>query len=82
VLHVIWGRCLIRHAKKHRSLSPSQYAIPGETCNNAVLNKVLFCDLSRQSLSPGVLTYFDAMAAFDRVISGLSIATRERVGLP
>jgi hypothetical protein len=82
VLHVIWGHRLIRHAKKHKSQSTSQYAIPGETCNNAVLNKVLFCDLSRQSLSPGILTDFDATAAFDRVIAGLSIATCERVGLP
>jgi hypothetical protein len=82
VLHVIWGHRLIRHAKKHKSLSTSQYAIPGETCNNAVLKKVLFCDLSRQSLSPGILTNFDATAAFDRVIAGLSITTCERVGLP
>jgi hypothetical protein len=49
VLHVIWGYRMIQHAKKHRALSSSQFAIPGETCNNAVLNKVLFFDLSRQS---------------------------------
>jgi hypothetical protein len=55
----------------------SQFAIPGETCNYAVLNKILFCDLSRQSLSPGVLTDFDATAAFDRVIAGVSILTCE-----
>jgi len=81
VLHVIWGHQLICHAKKHRALSSSQYAIPGETCNDTVLNKVLFCDLSRQSLSPGVLTDFDATAAFDRAIAGVSIATCQRVDL-
>lgn len=63
-------------------MDSSQYALPGETCNNAVLNKVLFYDLSRQTLSPGILTDFDAVAAFDRVIAGVSIATCQRVGLP
>jgi len=43
---------------------------------------VLFCDLSCQTLSSGVLTDFDAMAAFDHVIAGLSMATCKRVGLP
>jgi len=38
--------------------------------------------LSRQSLSPGVLTDFDATAAFDRVLVGLSIAMCKRIGLP
>jgi len=45
------------------------------------LNKVLFCDLVRQSLSPGELTDFNAVAAFDRVIASLSIAMCERVRL-
>jgi hypothetical protein len=82
VLHTILGHRLIRHVKKHSALSSSQYALPGQTCNNAVLNKVLFCDLSRQTLTPGALTDFDATAAFDRVIAGLSITTCQRVGLP
>jgi len=73
---------LIRHATYHKKLNTSQFTIPGQTCNNAVLNKVLFCDLSCQTLSSGVLTDFDAMAAFDHVIAGLSMATCKRVGLP
>jgi hypothetical protein len=47
-----------------------------------VLNKLLFLDLSRQTLSPGILTDFDATAAFDRVLAGLSIVTSQRMGLP
>jgi len=82
VLHSIWGHHLIRHATNNKALNNSQYAVPGQTCNNAVLNKVLFCDLSRQTLSPGILTNFDATAAFDRVIAGLSIITCKRLGLP
>jgi hypothetical protein len=80
ILHVIWGHCLIWHANKYSALNISQFALPGQTCNNAVLNKVLFFDLSRQSLSPGVLTDFDATS--DRVLVALSIATCKRVGLP
>jgi len=83
VLHAIWGHRLIQHATTYSALNKSQYAIPGQTCNSAVLNKVLlFCDLSRQSLTPGILTDFDASAAFDRVIASLSIITCRRVGLP
>lgn len=82
VLNSIWGRRLIQHAMRRAALDPAQYALPGQTCNNAVMNTMLFLDLSRQSLSPGVLFDFDASAAFDRVLAGLSILTCQRVGLP
>lgn len=38
ILHVIWGKLLIRHAKQHSALDSSQYALPDETCNNSVLS--------------------------------------------
>lgn len=82
VLHTIWGHRFIRHAKKHLALSSTQYAVPVQTCNNAVLNKVLFCDLSHQTLTPGVLKDFDTTAVFDRVVAGMLITTCQRVGLP
>jgi hypothetical protein len=44
--------------------------------------QVLFLDLSRQTPSLGVLSDFDASAAFDRVLGSLSVLTCERVGLP
>jgi hypothetical protein len=58
------------------------YALPGQTCNTAVLNKLLFLDLSRQTLTPGVLFDYDAKAAFDRVLARLSEVMCQRVGLP
>jgi hypothetical protein len=82
VLHEIWGHRLIWYAMRHRGLDPAQYALPGQTCNNAVLNKTPFLDLCRQTLSPGILTDYDATAAFDRVLAGLSIVTCQRVGIP
>jgi hypothetical protein len=46
------------------------------------LSKVLFYDLSRQTLAPGILTDYDATSAFDRVLATLSIVTSCHVGLP
>jgi hypothetical protein len=66
MLNIIWGNRLTRHALKHNQLNTSQYALPGVTCNSAVLNKVLYCDLMRQTLSTGIMTDYDASAAFDR----------------
>jgi hypothetical protein len=65
------------------ALDDAQYAMPGQTCNNAVLNKLLFLVLSRQTLSAGILMDYDATAAFfAHVLAGLSIITCQRVGLP
>ena len=82
VLHKVWGHCLARHAMKHSAMNQSQFALPGQTCNNTVLNKLLFLDLSRQTLCPGIMTDYDATATFDRVLAGLSIVTCQRMGLP
>jgi len=71
ILHTIWGHRLIRHSCQHFALDSSQYALPCQTCNNTVLNKLLFLDLSQQTLTPGILFDYDAKAAFDRVIAGL-----------
>jgi len=46
VLHVIWGKHLMHHAISNYGLDTAQYAIPGQMCNNAILNKLLFLDLS------------------------------------
>jgi hypothetical protein len=67
---------------KHKALDCVQFALPGQTCNNAVLDKTLFLDLSRQTLTPGILMEYDITAAFDRVLAGLSTVTWQRVGLP
>jgi len=82
VLHTIWGHRLIWHATTSKALNEFQYALTGQTCNNAVLNKVLFLDFSWQTLSPGILTDYDATAALDRILMGLSIATCQQMGLP
>lgn len=82
VLHVIWGHRLIRHATTRKALDAAQYALPGQTCHNAVPHKNLFLDLSCQTLTSGVMSDFDATAVFDWVLSSLSIVTCQRLGLP
>jgi hypothetical protein len=66
-LNIIWGNKLIRHATTKNALDKAQYALPGMTCNSAVWNKILFCDLIQQNLSTGILTDYDATATFNRV---------------
>ncbi len=73
---------MIRTALQHKALDESQYAIPGQTCNSAVWNKVLYCDLLRQTLQPGIMTDYDATAAFDRVLHAMTIVTCRRFGMP
>jgi hypothetical protein len=82
VLHTIWGHRLARHAMTPSAMNQFQYALAGQTCHNAVLNKLLYLHLSCQTLSPGIMMDYDATAAFDRVLAGLSIITCQHMGLP
>jgi hypothetical protein len=72
-LNMIWGYRLTRHAQHYNAFNKSQYALPGLTCNSAIWNKTLFCDLIRQTNSAGFMTDYDAKAAFDRVLHSMSI---------
>jgi hypothetical protein len=82
VLHGIWGHRLTWIAIKHLALNNSQYAIPGQTCHNAILNKKLFLDSSIQTLQPGIMTDYGASSALDRVLAALSIVTCQQMALP
>jgi hypothetical protein len=82
VLNILWGNRMIQTALQHKALDDSQYAIPGQTCNSAVWNKVLYCDLLRQTLQPGIMTDYDATAVFDLVLHAMAIVTCRRFGMP
>ena len=60
----------------------AQFAILSQTCHDAVLNKLLYLDLSRQTFTPGLMLDYDAKAAFDRVISGIENLACQHLGLP
>jgi len=80
ILHVVRGKRLIRHASHH--LDKAQFAIPGQTCHNAVISKQLYLDLSQQTFSTGLMIDYNAKAVFDRVISGIANLACRRFGLP
>jgi hypothetical protein len=82
ILNILWGHRMIQTALQQKALDESQYAIPGQTCNSAVWNKVLYCDLLRQTLQPGIMTDYDATAAFDRVLHAMTIVICRRFGMP
>ncbi len=73
---------MINNAQRKNLLSNSQYALPGMTCQSAVWNKVAFCDILRQSYTPGIITDYDATAAFDRVLHTITSITCQRLGMP
>lgn len=82
VFHVIWVHRLTRQANKYSALNHAQYALLGQTCNNAIINKLLFLDLSGQTVTPGPITDYDAITAFNRALASLSIVTCQQMGLP
>jgi hypothetical protein len=82
VLNAIWGYRLTRNRLRQKIFNDSQYAMPGLTCNSAVWSKILYCDLTRQTLTKGMLTDYDATAAFDRILHALAVITCRRIGLP
>ena len=82
VLKLLWGHRLNQSAHNNTLYDKSQYAILGKTCTSAVLNKVLFADLTRQTKCPASMTDNDNTAAFDRILPALSIVMCRRLGLP
>jgi hypothetical protein len=52
------------------------------TCQSAVWNQVLFCDLLCQTSSKGILTDYDASVAFHRVLHFITVITCRRLGMP
>ena len=82
LLRFLWGRKLELHALQEGAYNEAQFASPGKLCQSAILNKVLFFDLLRQSRSYGALMDNDATAAFDRVLPALCVVTCRQLGMP
>ena len=82
ILGFIWSKQLNRAAARANLFNTSQYALPGKTCNSAVLKKVLFFDLLRQPQQAGSIVDFDAKAAYDSILPALATVTCMRMGLP
>jgi hypothetical protein len=67
---------------KHNKVNKCQYDLPGLTCQSAVWSKILFCDLLHQTETKGIMTDYDATAAFDRVLHAITLITCHRLGMP
>ena len=82
LLRFLWGKQLDRHALQEGAYNEAQFASPGKLCQSAIVNKVLFFDLLRQSRQCGALMDNDATAAFDRVLPALCVVTCRQLGMP
>ena len=82
LLRFLWGKKLDRHALAAGVYNDAQFASPGKLCQSAILNKVIFFDLLRQTRQYGALLDNDAMAAFDRVLPALCVITCRQLGMP
>ena len=82
LLRFLWGRKLEKHATVAGIYNEAQFASPGKLCQSAILNKVLFFDLLRQTRQYGALMDNDATAAFDRVLPALCVVTCRQLGMP
>ena len=71
------GSPLIHNAQNKAALNTSQYSLPGLTCQSAIWNKVLFCDIFFVKH-----WWKDATAAFDRVLHSVTFITCRRLGMP
>jgi hypothetical protein len=70
------------NAVKEKMLDPAQYVVPGKAGYGAVLSKILFLDISRQTRSECGFGDLDALACFDRVLPSMAVITCQRLGLP
>ena len=82
LLRFLWGRKLDRHALEAGVYNEARFASPGKLCTSAILNKVLFFDLLRQTCQYGALMDNDATAAFVRVLPALCVVTCRQLGMP
>lgn len=82
LLRFLWGRKLDRHALKAGVYNEAQFASPGKLCQSAIVNKVLFFNLVRQTRQYGALMDNDATAAFNWVLPALCVVTCRQLGMP
>lgn len=82
LLRFLWGRKLDRHAMDAGVYNEAQFASPGKLCQSAIVNKVIFFDILRQTRQYGALMDNDATAAFDRVLPALCVVTCRQLGMP
>jgi hypothetical protein len=81
VLRIPFARNITRLTKTHEgAISKHQYGRSHNTCISPVLNKLLTMQLLIQKKTNGIILDNDAKGCYDRIVSGISLATLGRLG--
>jgi hypothetical protein len=81
VLHIAFARNIAKLAKNNKGIiSDHQYGQAHATCMTPVLNKLLTVQLLIQKRTEGIVFDNDAKRCYDRIISGVALASLRRLG--
>jgi hypothetical protein len=81
VLRIAFARNIAKMAKNHKLIiSDHQYDRAHATCMTPVLNKLLTVQLLIQKRTEGIVFDNDAKGCYDRIISGVVLASLRRMG--
>jgi hypothetical protein len=81
VLCIAFVRNIAKLAKKKKGIiSDHQYGRAHATCMNPVLKKLLTAQLLMQKRTEGIVFDNDATCCYDRIISGVELASLRRMG--
>jgi hypothetical protein len=81
VLRIAFARNITKLARDNEGvISNHQYGRSHKTCISPILNKLLTIQLLIQKKVNGILFDNDAKGCYDRIISGVSLATLQRLG--
>jgi hypothetical protein len=81
VLRIAFARNIAKLAKNNKGiLSDHQYGRAHATCMTPVLNKLLTVQLLLQKRTEGIVFNNDSKGCYDRIISGVALASLRRLG--
>jgi hypothetical protein len=81
VLRIAFARNITRLANTHEGvISNHQYGRSHKTCISPVLNKLLTIQLLIQKKTNRIVFDNDAKGCYNRIVSGISLATLMRIG--
>jgi hypothetical protein len=81
VLRAAFARNFTKLAQNHKEvISEHQYGRSHRTCISPILNKLLTIQILIQKQNNGIVFDNDAKGCYDRIISGISLASVRRLG--
>jgi hypothetical protein len=81
VLHIAFARNIAKLVKNNKGIiSDHQYDRAHAACMTPVLNKLLTVQLLTQKRTEGIVFNNDSKGCYDRIISGVALASLRRLG--